>query len=135
VLRLLPLQRLPSRAADAMTAQSRLRVSARAFAMNLRSAALRRAQLSFRAMWASESRCVAAAGASMWRGGADRTRTSPHSFEGVGRDGRRVLAEARGDGSSVTELTDVREIGPVLEVADAIQIGARAMPGVRTTEQ
>jgi hypothetical protein len=29
----------------------------------------------------------------------------------------------------------VREIGPVLEVADAIQIGARDMPGVRTTEQ
>jgi hypothetical protein len=29
----------------------------------------------------------------------------------------------------------VREIGPVLEVADAIQIDARDMPGVRTTEQ
>jgi hypothetical protein len=37
-----------------MTPRSRLRVSARAFAVNLRSAALRRAQLSFGAMWASE---------------------------------------------------------------------------------
>jgi hypothetical protein len=37
-----------------MTATSGLRASARAFAVNLRSAALRRAQLSFGAMWASE---------------------------------------------------------------------------------
>jgi hypothetical protein len=125
-----------------MTAQSWLRVSARAFAMNLRSAALRRAQLSFGAMWASE---WAATVAVSLRGGgrrldvARRRRQDTHEpaqLRGC-RTGRAAGAcqGARGDGSSVTELTDVREIGPVLEVADAIQIGARDMPGVRTTEQ
>jgi MFS family permease len=43
-----------TRAAGAVTPRSRLRASARAFAANLRSRALRRAQLSFGAMWASE---------------------------------------------------------------------------------
>ena len=33
------------------------------------------------------ARCVAAAGASMLRGGAYRPRTSPHSFQGLGREG------------------------------------------------
>jgi 3-deoxy-7-phosphoheptulonate synthase len=72
---------------------------------------------------------VAAGGASMLRGGAYKPRTSPHSFQGLGRDGLRLLAEAR-DATGlpiVTELTDVREIDAVLEVADVIQIGARNM--------
>jgi hypothetical protein len=45
---------LRSRAAGATTARSRRRASARAFAVNLRSAALCRAQISFGAMWTSE---------------------------------------------------------------------------------
>jgi MFS family permease len=49
-----PIRRPWSRAAAAVTPRLRLRASARAFAVNLRSAALRRAQLSFGAMWASE---------------------------------------------------------------------------------
>jgi hypothetical protein len=44
-----PVRRSGSRAAGA-----RLRASARAFAANLRSVGLRRAQLSFGGMWASE---------------------------------------------------------------------------------
>jgi 3-deoxy-7-phosphoheptulonate synthase len=73
--------------------------------------------------------CVAAAGASMLRGGAYKPRTSPHSFQGLGRDGLRILAEARAATGLpvVTELMDVREIDAVLEVADVIQIGARNM--------
>jgi len=72
---------------------------------------------------------VHAAGAGMLRGGAYKPRTSPHSFQGLGRDGLRLLAEAR-DATGlpvVTELTDVREIEPMLEVADVIQVGARNM--------
>ncbi len=75
------------------------------------------------------ARTVAAAGAAMLRGGAYKPRTSPHSFQGLGRDGLKILAEARELTGLpvVTELTDVREIDAVLEVADVIQIGARNM--------
>jgi 3-deoxy-7-phosphoheptulonate synthase len=75
------------------------------------------------------ARCVAAAGAAMLRGGAYKPRTSPHSFQGLGREGLSVLAEAREQTGLpiVNELTDVREVEPVLEVADTIQIGARNM--------
>jgi 3-deoxy-7-phosphoheptulonate synthase len=72
---------------------------------------------------------VAAAGAAMLRGGAYKPRTSPHTFQGLGREALRILAEAREETGLpiVTELTDVRELEPVLEVADVIQIGARNM--------
>jgi 3-deoxy-7-phosphoheptulonate synthase len=75
------------------------------------------------------ARRVAAAGASMLRGGAYKPRTSPHSFQGLGRLGLDILAEAREQTGLpvVTELTDVRELDAVLEVADVIQIGARNM--------
>jgi 3-deoxy-7-phosphoheptulonate synthase len=75
------------------------------------------------------ARCVAAGGAVMLRGGAYKPRTSPHSFQGLGHEGLRILAEARAETGLpiVTELTDVREIDAVLEVADVIQVGARNM--------
>ena len=72
---------------------------------------------------------VAAGGATALRGGAYKPRTSPYSFQGLGRDGLKILAEAR-DATGlpiVTELIDVRDLDDVLEVADAIQIGARNM--------
>jgi 3-deoxy-7-phosphoheptulonate synthase len=73
--------------------------------------------------------CVAAGGATMLRGGAFKPRTSPHSFQGLGCEGLRILAEARAATGLpvVTELTDVRRLDEVLEVADVIQIGARNM--------
>jgi len=72
---------------------------------------------------------VAVAGGTMLRGGAFKPRTSPRSFQGLGREGLRILAEARAATGLpvVTELTDVRELDAVLEVADVIQIGARNM--------
>ena len=72
---------------------------------------------------------VAAAGATMLRGGAYKPRTSPHSFQGLGRTGLALLAEARAATGLpiVTELTDLRELDAVLGVADVIQIGARNM--------
>jgi 3-deoxy-7-phosphoheptulonate synthase len=72
---------------------------------------------------------VAAAGATMLRGGAYKPRTSPYSFQGLGREGLRLLSEAkeRTGLPIVTELLDLRDLDDVLEVADVIQIGARNM--------
>jgi len=75
------------------------------------------------------ARAVAAAGASMFRGGAYKPRTSPYAFQGLGQEGLRLLAEAKAQTGLpiVTEVMDARDLEPVLEVADVIQIGARNM--------
>jgi 3-deoxy-7-phosphoheptulonate synthase len=72
---------------------------------------------------------VAAAGASMFRGGAYKPRTSPYAFQGLGQEGLRLLAEAKAETGLpvVTELMDARDLEPVLGVADVIQVGARNM--------
>jgi 3-deoxy-7-phosphoheptulonate synthase len=69
------------------------------------------------------------AGVAMLRGGAYKPRTSPYAFQGLGQEGLRLLAEARERTGLpiVTELMDARDIEPVLEVADVIQVGARNM--------
>ena len=69
------------------------------------------------------------AGASMLRGGAYKPRTSPYSFQGLGGEGLRLLREAKEATGLpiVTELMDVSDLDPVLEVADVIQVGARNM--------
>ncbi|MBO9534274.1 MAG: 3-deoxy-7-phosphoheptulonate synthase [Solirubrobacteraceae bacterium] len=66
---------------------------------------------------------------SMFRGGAYKPRTGPYSFMGLGRDGLKILQEAKDKTGYpiVTELMDLRELDAVLEVADVIQIGARNM--------
>ncbi len=75
------------------------------------------------------ARAVAAAGATLLRGGAYKPRTSPYAFQGLGAEGLRLLAEAKAETGLpiVTELMDVRDLEPVLEVADVVQIGARNM--------
>jgi 3-deoxy-7-phosphoheptulonate synthase len=75
------------------------------------------------------ARAVAAAGATMLRGGAFKPRTSPYSFQGLGVDGLAILAEAREETGLplVTELMDPRHVEAVVETADVIQIGARNM--------
>jgi 3-deoxy-7-phosphoheptulonate synthase len=75
------------------------------------------------------ARVVRAAGATMMRGGAYKPRTSPYSFQGLGRAGLRILAEAKEETGLpiVTELMDVRDLEPVAEVADVFQVGARNM--------
>ncbi len=74
-------------------------------------------------------RIVKEGGANMLRGGAYKPRTSPYSFQGLGVEGLRLLAEAKEETGLpiVTELMDARDIEPVLEVADVIQVGARNM--------
>lgn len=77
----------------------------------------------------ASAKSVAEAGATMLRGGAYKPRTSPYSFQGLGREGLRLLAEAKEETGLpiVTELLDLRDLDDVLDVADVIQIGARNM--------
>jgi 3-deoxy-7-phosphoheptulonate synthase len=75
------------------------------------------------------AKTVADGGATMLRGGAYKPRTSPYSFQGLGAEGLRLLAEAREETGLpvVTELMDIRDIDDVVGVADVIQVGARNM--------
>jgi 3-deoxy-7-phosphoheptulonate synthase len=75
------------------------------------------------------ARIVQAGGASLFRGGAYKPRTSPYSFQGLGQEGLRLLAEAKSESGLpvVTELMDVRDLDAVMEVADVVQLGARNM--------
>jgi 3-deoxy-7-phosphoheptulonate synthase len=69
------------------------------------------------------------AGVKLFRGGAYKPRTSPYSFQGLGEDGLKILAQVRkhyGLGI-VTEAIDNESLDLVEEYADVIQIGARNM--------
>src|SRR3954453_10476319 len=72
---------------------------------------------------------VAAAGASMLRGGAFKPRTSPFAFQGLGVPALEILAEARAETGLpiVTELLDAQWADAIAEHADVVQIGARNM--------
>ncbi len=72
---------------------------------------------------------VKKSGASVLRGGAFKPRTSPYSFQGLGEEGLKYLAEAKEKTGLlvVTELMDVRNLDLVVKYADIIQIGARNM--------
>lgn len=72
---------------------------------------------------------VREAGANILRGGAFKPRTSPYSFQGLGRDGLKIL-RAAGDRFNmpvVTEVMDPRQVEAVERYADILQIGARNM--------
>jgi 3-deoxy-7-phosphoheptulonate synthase len=77
----------------------------------------------------STARIVRDTGCAFFRGGAYKPRTSPYSFQGLGEEGLRLLEEAKAETGLpiVTELMDVRDLEPVLGVADVIQVGARNM--------
>ncbi|MDQ4040385.1 MAG: 3-deoxy-7-phosphoheptulonate synthase [Actinomycetota bacterium] len=72
---------------------------------------------------------VAAAGASLLRGGAFKPRTSPFAFKGLGIEGLSILAAARAATGLpvVTELLDSAHADAMHEYADVVQIGARNM--------
>jgi len=77
----------------------------------------------------SIARDVRNAGATILRGGAFKPRTSPYSFQGLGVDGLKLLAEAReATGLPViTEIMDTKQLEEVEAYADCLQIGARNM--------
>lgn len=68
-------------------------------------------------------------GAAMLRGGAFKPRTSPYSFQGLGEEGLRILAEAREVTGLpiVTEVMQPELVPLVTSYADVVQIGARNM--------
>jgi 3-deoxy-7-phosphoheptulonate synthase len=72
---------------------------------------------------------VSRAGASLLRGGAFKPRTSPYSFQGLGENALKYLAEAREKTGLpvVTELMDPRDIPLIEKYADMVQIGMRNM--------
>jgi 3-deoxy-7-phosphoheptulonate synthase len=75
------------------------------------------------------ARIVREAGAVILRGGAFKPRTSPYSFQGLGRPALKLLTRARDETGLLvcTEAIDPDGVGWVAEVADIIQIGARNM--------
>ena len=74
------------------------------------------------------AKAVKAAGATMLRGGAFKPRTSPYSFQGLGKRGLEILLEARKAMGLpvVTELMSIDQL-PLFNDVDVIQIGARNM--------
>jgi len=75
------------------------------------------------------AKAVKAAGANMLRGGAYKPRTSPYSFQGLGRIGLQYLSKAgmKAGLPIITEVVDTRDVFLISEYADVLQIGARNM--------
>ena len=74
------------------------------------------------------AQAVKAGGASMFRGGAYKPRTSPYSFQGMRSEGLDLLKLARRATGSpiVTEIMNTEHL-PLFENVDLIQVGARNM--------
>ena len=72
---------------------------------------------------------VKKSGARMLRGGAFKPRSSIHSFQGLGRDGLKILSDVRKYVGLpiITEVMDTRDVDMVCQHADMLQIGARNM--------
>ena len=71
--------------------------------------------------------CVAANGLHWIRGGAYKPRTNPHSFQGLGEEGLKIMKNAadRFGLKTLTEVMDSEHISLVQNYFDGIQIGAR----------
>jgi 3-deoxy-7-phosphoheptulonate synthase len=82
-----------------------------------------------RAALLNAAQATKAAGADMLRGGAFKPRTSPYSFQGLGEEGLRYLAEAREVTGLpvVTEVMEPDQVDLVSHYADMLQVGARNM--------
>ncbi|HUG27764.1 MAG TPA: 3-deoxy-7-phosphoheptulonate synthase [Gemmatimonadales bacterium] len=79
------------------------------------------------------ARAVKAGGARGLRGGAYKPRTSPYSFQGLGREGLAILRETAEEFGlpSLTEVVEVADVEIVEEYAAAFQVGARNMQNFR----
>jgi len=72
---------------------------------------------------------VAEQGAKVLRGGAFKPRTSPYSFQGMGKKGLELL-RAAADAHNlllVSEVMDLTQIPMFMEYVDVLQVGARNM--------
>ena len=68
-------------------------------------------------------------GAVLFRGGAFKPRTSPYSFQGLGEEGLKILAEIREELGLgiVTEITSPAQADMMMKYVDVVQVGARSM--------
>ncbi len=75
------------------------------------------------------ARAVKAAGADILRGGAFKPRTSPYDFQGLGREGLQLLADARDETGMpiVSEVMDPHDVEVCARYVDILQVGARNM--------
>jgi 3-deoxy-7-phosphoheptulonate synthase len=75
------------------------------------------------------ARHVRRCGATVIRGGAYKPRTSPFSFQGLGKEGLRILSEVRAQVGLpiISEVTESYQIDDMLDAVDVLQIGARNM--------
>jgi 3-deoxy-7-phosphoheptulonate synthase len=82
-----------------------------------------------REMMIETARIVAAAGATVLRGGAFKPRTSPYSFQGLGVEGLTYLAEASKETGlpTITEVMEPSQVEVVARHADILQVGTRNM--------
>jgi 3-deoxy-7-phosphoheptulonate synthase len=73
------------------------------------------------------AKAVKSYGATLFRGGAFKPRTSPYDFQGLGRDGLELLKQARAATGLpiVTEVMSPQDVELVAGCADILQIGAR----------
>ena len=80
-----------------------------------------------REMIIETAHAVKEAGATVLRGGAFKPRSSPYSFQGLGEEGLRYLAEAREETGLpvITEVMTPEDIQIVGDYADILQVGAR----------
>ena len=79
---------------------------------------------------------VREAGGHGLRGGAYKPRTSPHDFQGLGRDGLLMLERARENTGLpvVTEVMTPEDVDLVAEHADVLQVGSRNVQNFRLLE-
>jgi len=75
------------------------------------------------------AQAVKSGGAHALRGGAFKPRTSPYSFQGLGREGLQILDRVRrATGLPVaSEITHPEDVSAMVETVDILQIGARNM--------
>lgn len=72
---------------------------------------------------------VKSKGAQVLRGGIFKMRTDPTSFQGMGENAYEVAKKVRSTTHMpfISEITDARQIGDMIDVVDAFQVGSRNM--------
>src|SRR5512140_1191473 len=82
-----------------------------------------------RDMMLATAHAVAQTGATILRGGAFKPRTSPYSFQGLGVEGLKLLAEASKETGlpTITEVMEPSQVEVVARHSDILQVGTRNM--------
>lgn len=75
------------------------------------------------------AKAVKAAGGKVLRGGAFKPRTSPYSFQGLGKEGLYYLEEAAAEQGllTISEVVDEKSLELMVDRVDIFQIGSRNM--------